>query len=564
MEKGLIKIGILREEGDTWERRTPLTPDDCLSLQKEGILCVLQPSEIRCFSDDDYKEKGCEINEDLSQCNLILGIQRVKSNRLIADKSYIFFAKAVKGNLSHEVLDTIIKKRVRLYDYEGIKYKGEGLQQNQVVSKVVSFGKIAGMVGVANIFKGIAELLLSRKFSTPFLFSKLSYMYSDIEHLKQSFVDIGNFISTQYLPAEICPFVVAILGNGQAASGALEILKCLPHKFIKPEELPFLKKTETEMRDKIYICVFEYKHIYVNAKIKTIGSEQEFYHNKIDYEAFDKKHFQENPELYFPILKYYLEFISCIINTLYWVKSFKRIIKKSHLLKSSIYKDSKLMAIADISCDMDGAIEVMNKYTTYQKPFQVYEPVTNEYLDQIDKASTEAIIYMSIPKLAASLADDASIYFSQLIYNYVVELAKTEYSSTQPTVLSNSILQNALVAENGAVTQTYKSYFSYNEKNENYKSKKEKPSQAYFVTIKIRGHIFDSGVFKKIIDDCKLYKVIAKPIFMKVGVVDEEISIVYFELFSDSKEPLMNFMSDLEQLFNSNHLESSIVKSNLS
>lgn len=45
-------IAILRECKNKWERRCSLTPKEVAVVVKAGIKVIVQPSSIRCFSDD--------------------------------------------------------------------------------------------------------------------------------------------------------------------------------------------------------------------------------------------------------------------------------------------------------------------------------------------------------------------------------------------------------------------------------------------------------------------------------------------------------------------------------
>jgi saccharopine dehydrogenase (NAD+, L-lysine-forming) len=57
-------IGIQSEEKNVWERRTPLTPEDSRKLICEyNIKIIVQPSSLRCFTDEDYFKSGCYIQK---------------------------------------------------------------------------------------------------------------------------------------------------------------------------------------------------------------------------------------------------------------------------------------------------------------------------------------------------------------------------------------------------------------------------------------------------------------------------------------------------------------------
>ena len=95
-----MKIGIRREDKSKWERRVALTPEHVALLKdKYGIQMVVQPSEIRIFSDDEYKNAGAIIQEDLSECPVIFGVKEMPSSFFLPGKTYVFFSHVIKGQL---------------------------------------------------------------------------------------------------------------------------------------------------------------------------------------------------------------------------------------------------------------------------------------------------------------------------------------------------------------------------------------------------------------------------------------------------------------------------------
>ena len=80
-----MKIGITREGKKPSDIRVPLSPKQCLDLKNmyPHISLVVQPSSIRCFSDQEYIDNGLVLQEDLSDCDLIIGIKEVPIDFLI-------------------------------------------------------------------------------------------------------------------------------------------------------------------------------------------------------------------------------------------------------------------------------------------------------------------------------------------------------------------------------------------------------------------------------------------------------------------------------------------------
>ena len=83
-------IGIIREEKAPYDLRTPLSPDHCLELMEKfpGTKVIVQTSPHRCFADNEYISKGIEVKEDMTECDILLGVKEVPVTSLIADKTY--------------------------------------------------------------------------------------------------------------------------------------------------------------------------------------------------------------------------------------------------------------------------------------------------------------------------------------------------------------------------------------------------------------------------------------------------------------------------------------------
>ena len=106
----------------------------------------------RCFSDQEYEDKGAIINEDLSNCDLILGVKEIEPDLLIHSKSYMFFshtskiqpdnsaaAQGTPGMDKKKLLKEILKKKITLIDYENIR--------DDLSRRYLGFGRFAGIVG---------------------------------------------------------------------------------------------------------------------------------------------------------------------------------------------------------------------------------------------------------------------------------------------------------------------------------------------------------------------------------------------------------------------------------
>ena len=87
MNEKQLSIGIIREGKTPPDSRVPLTPEQCAFLISEkNIDIVVQSSSNRCFPDEAYHQAGISVVEDISNCDILMGVKEVPINQLISDK----------------------------------------------------------------------------------------------------------------------------------------------------------------------------------------------------------------------------------------------------------------------------------------------------------------------------------------------------------------------------------------------------------------------------------------------------------------------------------------------
>jgi len=88
----MLKIGLIKEGKVPVDNRVALTPAQCKWIMKHNtaVEIVVQSSSHRCFSDNEYSRAGITVVDDISHCDILLGIKEVPANDLIANKIYLF------------------------------------------------------------------------------------------------------------------------------------------------------------------------------------------------------------------------------------------------------------------------------------------------------------------------------------------------------------------------------------------------------------------------------------------------------------------------------------------
>ncbi|MGH2564406.1 MAG: alanine dehydrogenase, partial [Ginsengibacter sp.] len=109
----MLTLGLIREGKIPPDNRVALTPTQCKWIQENlPVIVKVQQCEIRCFKDREYAEVGIEVKEDLSDCDVLLGIKEVPVGMLIAEKIYLFFSHTKKMQpYNQNLLQNIISKK---------------------------------------------------------------------------------------------------------------------------------------------------------------------------------------------------------------------------------------------------------------------------------------------------------------------------------------------------------------------------------------------------------------------------------------------------------------------
>lgn len=94
----MLTIGLIREGKIPPDNRVALTPLQCQWIQKHSasVQIIVQSCTTRCFTDQEYLLAGVPVQEDMRQCDVLLGIKEVPVSMLLPGKTYLFFSHTKK------------------------------------------------------------------------------------------------------------------------------------------------------------------------------------------------------------------------------------------------------------------------------------------------------------------------------------------------------------------------------------------------------------------------------------------------------------------------------------
>lgn len=363
-----IKVGIIREGKVPPDKRVALTPHQCVEVMEKfsSVEIVVQPSNVRAFKDEEYLNLGVKMAEDLSDCDILIGIKEVNKPDLIPSKKYLFFSHTFKKQLhNRELLKKILELKIQLIDYEVLK-DTEG-------SRIIGFGRYAGIVGTYSGFlaygkkHGLYEL-------TP------AYQCDDRKMLE-------NELKKVVLPATT---KIVLTGFGRVGHGAREILANLGLKEVEPAA--FLTETFNEP-------------VFTQLEV-------EEYYAKADGTTFDKSAFFKSGKGHISTFSRYLNVADLYIACHYWNATSPVIISQADLVSPN----RKTTVISDISCDVDGPIASTIRSSTIANPLYGYDPINNCEVDFMDP---NAIGIQAVDNLPCELPKDASEDFGNELIDKV-------------------------------------------------------------------------------------------------------------------------------------------------
>lgn len=398
-----MKFGIIREGKVPPDRRVVFSPQELLNFKNQfpQAKFKIEPSDIRVFSDDAYADAGFDVQADLSDCDVLLGVKEVPIDDLIPNKTYFFFSHTIKKQpYNKELLQACLEKKIRLIDHETlVDEKG---------NRLIGFGRYAGIVGAYNTF---------RTFGKQF----------DLFHIQKaenlsSQKDLIDRLKKLSLP----PIKVVLTGKGKVGCGAKEMLVGMKMKEVSAED--FLTKK------------------YSHAVYTHINYEQ--YYRRIDGSPMEKQDYFAHPEWFESDFEKYAQVADIFIAGHFYQENTPYILTQE-MLKST---KNTIKVVGDISCDIDGPIAPTIRPSTIAEPFYGYNPRTHQ---EVPLSHPEAIGVMAVDNLPCELPKDASEGFGKCFLEKIIPAFFNNDA--------DGVLKRATICENGQLTERFNYLTDYAE-----------------------------------------------------------------------------------------------------
>ncbi|MFT7899701.1 NAD(P)-dependent oxidoreductase [Tenacibaculum ascidiaceicola] len=363
-----MKFGIIKERKNPPDRRVVFSPEKLQEFKQQfpQAEIVVESSDIRVFSDEAYKKAGFEVTNDISDCDVLLGVKEVPVDSLIPNKKYFFFSHTIKKQpYNRKLLKAMLERNIEMFDHETI------IKENG--ARLIGFGRYAGLVGAYNGFRalGIREGL--------FTLPKVETL-ADLDAVKAELDKIS-------LPS----IKILLTGTGKVAKGAQEILDHLQIKQVS--DALYLT---SEFTEPVY-CIADVME-YAKRKDGKVGDKFEFYKDPTGYESNFMAYAKQTD--FFIAGHFYGDGAPYLFTR-----------------EDAKHPEFRIKYVADISCDIDGPVATTLRASTIADPIYGYNPETESEIDFKDE---KAITVMAVDNLPCELPKDASEGFGEMFLEHVI------------------------------------------------------------------------------------------------------------------------------------------------
>ena len=391
-----MKIGILKETKTPQDNRVPLTPSQCAILKEENpdTEVYVQSCTYRCYTDDEYRYQGIEVKDDLSDCDVLLGVKEIPVQYLISNKTYFIFSHVIKKQPhNRKLLQAVLEKNIRLIDWETLT--------DEKGKRLIAFGRWAGIVGGYHAIRmiGLGTKMFSLK------------PMSECHNFKEA--------QQEFSKIKFPKLKIVLTGTGRVSNGAAFLLNLVGVQKVNSYNF----------------CYNEFDKI-----VYTQLESGDMYH-KPGAEKFERDDFHAHPELYQSNFYPFTKTAEIFINGIYWDKRIPTFFSKEQMKE----KDFSIKQIADITCDAGENSSVPSTLitSTIEKPYYGYDAQTGSVVEPF---LPNVIDVMAIDNLPNELPRDASEDFGNMLMSRILpELKKPE----------SKIIHHATIAQNGKLNEPY-------------------------------------------------------------------------------------------------------------
>lgn len=400
-------IGLLKETKTPVDNRVALTPSQVAKLNQEypDSEIVVQSSEIRAFSDEEYRKEGVKVVDNVSDCDVLFGIKEAKISTLLPNKHYVFFGHIAKmQEYNRPLLQAFLNKGITFTDYEYL------VDDHNI--RLCAFGWWAGVVGVYYTLRGYG--LKTKEFELP----KPDLKFT----LEQLILNLKNI--------KLPKVKLFVTGAGRVSQGAQYVLEKIGA--VKVSEKEYLKDTD--------ITNLTYSVADADLLVK-----------RKDGEDFTWDDFIKNPQEYESDFMRWAKYTDVLICAHFWAPDAPVYLSAEDLRSA----DNKIRMIGDVTCDIMGSIKSTIRPATHAEPYYDYNPITEK--EEPLFANKDNITVEAVDTCPNALPVDASEFFGNMLIPHVFTPLLEGHGE------DSKVIERATIVKDGKLTERFSYLKDYSE-----------------------------------------------------------------------------------------------------
>lgn len=415
-----MRIGIRREDKSRWEARIPLVPDHIRTLGAQGVEILVQPSSQRVFTDAELEAAGARVQEDLTSASVVLGVKEIPIEVFEPGKTYVFFSHTIKGQpYNMPMLRRMMELGCSLIDYERIA--------DEDGRRLVSFSRFAGLAGMLDTLWVYGRRLAAEGEETPLLQLRQALEYSSLAEAQAEL----RAVARRFRAERAQGVTIALTGMGRVSRGALEVARYLEPNLISPDAL------DAPLGCGFHLALFDIADLV----------------ERVDGGAVDTQEYHLHPERYRSAFARALPHVDVLVNGIYWEPKYPRVLTRAQV--EAAWADGRvprLKVIGDVSCDIEGSIEVTVRPCDPGHPCFVYDVERHEAVDGVEGRGP---VIMATDILPTELPREASHAFSEALVELVPALAAANPQRPLAEWKLPPELERAVILHRGSLTPAY-------------------------------------------------------------------------------------------------------------
>jgi saccharopine dehydrogenase (NAD+, L-lysine-forming) len=212
----------------------------------------------------------------------------------------------------------------------------------------------------------------------------------------------------------------------------------LPFKSIEPHQLPELLARDRDDVDNhcLYKVVFKEEDL-----VRPLSG------------SFKLEEYFKHPERFESVFHRYLGQLKVLINCVYWTEKYPRFVTREDLKeKGQAIAESGVSVIGDITCDINGSVEITKESTMPDKACYTYDAENDSFVDGIVE---KGVTVMAIDNLPCEFPREASSEFSKELKTFVDGIVSADYTADFAAIELPDEIEKATILYKGKLTDKF-------------------------------------------------------------------------------------------------------------